>query len=113
MHPGLSARAQNVNMVQDYFVTRYIAEFINTLSSLVYGQLKPDAPSCHKKRKKTDKKCVIVAYGIYGLAHGRRNGSRLVSYCGLIGVGVCSAGYHMTLKYHTQMCKLISALSAS
>lgn len=31
--------------LQDYLVTRYIAEFINTLSSLVYGKLKPDAPS--------------------------------------------------------------------
>jgi dihydroceramidase len=29
----------------------------------------------------------------------------VVSYLGLIGVGICSAGYHMTLKYHTQMCK--------
>jgi hypothetical protein len=31
-------------------------------------------------------------------------GFRSISYLGLIGVGVCSAGYHMTLKYHTQMC---------
>lgn len=47
-----------------------------------------------------------VAYGIYGLLGNPRsiNGSRLISYCGLIGVGVCSAAYHMTLKYHTQMC---------
>lgn len=22
-----------------------------------------------------------------------------------MGVGICSAGYHMTLKYHTQMCR--------
>ncbi|KFG81407.1 putative alkaline phytoceramidase [Metarhizium anisopliae] len=79
--PFWGAPTSNLNFCEeDYLVTRYIAEFINTLSSLVY-----------------------VAYGIYGLAHGRRNGSRLVSYCGLIGVGVCSAGYHMTLKYHTQM----------
>ncbi|KAH8656848.1 ceramidase [Ilyonectria robusta] len=68
---------------QDYVVTKYIAEFINTLSSLVY-----------------------VVYGFYGLFNGRQNsptGPRLVSYCGLIGVGVCSGAYHMTLKYHTQM----------
>ncbi|KAH7309736.1 ceramidase [Stachybotrys elegans] len=67
---------------EDYVVTRYIAEFINTLSSLTF-----------------------VAFGLYGLFiyPGSPTGPRLVSYCGLIGVGLCSAGYHMTLKYHTQM----------
>lgn len=46
-------------------------------------------------------------YGIYGLSNNRLNhraGPRLLSYYGLIGVGICSGGYHMTLKYHTQMC---------
>ncbi|EWY95174.1 hypothetical protein FOYG_04291 [Fusarium oxysporum NRRL 32931] len=67
---------------EDYVITRYIAEFINTLSSLTY-----------------------VAYGLYGLLTSPKfpTGPRLASYCGLIGVGICSAGYHMTLKYHTQM----------
>ncbi|KAB8236411.1 hypothetical protein ETB97_010339 [Aspergillus alliaceus] len=68
---------------EDYVITRYIAEFINTLSSFVY-----------------------VLYGIYGLSklcHKKHAGSRSIPYFGLIGVGVCSAGYHMTLKYHTQM----------
>ncbi|KAE8373048.1 alkaline phytoceramidase [Aspergillus bertholletiae] len=68
---------------EDYVITRYIAEFINTLSSFVY-----------------------IGYGLYGLLklrHKPHAGSRAIPYCGLIGVGVCSAGYHMTLKYHTQM----------
>ncbi|KAB8274633.1 alkaline phytoceramidase [Aspergillus minisclerotigenes] len=68
---------------EDYVITRYIAEFINTLSSFVY-----------------------IAYGIYGLSklrHKPNASSRSIPYFGLIGVGVCSAGYHMTLKYHTQM----------
>ncbi|KEY70570.1 hypothetical protein S7711_02723 [Stachybotrys chartarum IBT 7711] len=67
---------------EDYVVTRYVAEFVNTLSSLAF-----------------------VAYGVYGLSRGThsRAGPSLISYCGLMGVGVCSAGYHMTLKYHTQM----------
>ncbi|PLB54693.1 alkaline phytoceramidase [Aspergillus steynii IBT 23096] len=68
---------------EDYVVTRYVGEFINTLSSFVY-----------------------VIYGIYGLLQLHRNGrtgSRSITYCGLIGVGICSGGYHMTLKYHTQM----------
>ena len=49
----------------------------------------------------------VVMYGVYGLWQLRQTanaGLRRVSYCGLIGVGVCSGGYHMTLKYHTQMC---------
>ncbi|KAL4897965.1 alkaline phytoceramidase [Aspergillus ambiguus] len=68
---------------EDYVITRYIGEFINTLSSLVY-----------------------IVYGLYGLWKLRQKPhacSRSIPYCGLIGVGVCSAGYHMTLKYHTQM----------
>ncbi|GFF35854.1 alkaline ceramidase YPC1 [Aspergillus udagawae] len=69
---------------EDYVITRYIAEFINTFSSLIY-----------------------IVYGIYGLArlYQKRHAtlSRSIPYFGLMGVGVCSAGYHMTLKYHTQM----------
>ncbi|KAI8686424.1 hypothetical protein NCS55_00318100 [Fusarium keratoplasticum] len=67
---------------EDYVITRYIAEFVNTLSSLAY-----------------------VAYGLYGLFSCPQlpTGSRLFLYCGLVGVGICSGGYHMTLKYHTQM----------
>ncbi|KAL4913305.1 ceramidase [Aspergillus aurantiobrunneus] len=69
---------------EDYVITRYVAEFINTLSSLNY-----------------------CAFGLYGLAklHKKHQASvsRCIPYYGLIGVGVCSAGYHMTLKYHTQM----------
>lgn len=70
---------------EDYVITRYVAEFINTLSSLIY-----------------------CAFGLYGIAKLQRKQqatfSRCIPYYGLIGVGVCSAGYHMTLKYHTQMC---------
>ena len=57
---------------------------------------------------------LLVAYGIYGLAKtppGGQTGPRLISYCGLIGVGICSAGYHMTLKYHTQMCMALDPSS--
>ncbi|KAJ5772978.1 alkaline phytoceramidase [Penicillium paradoxum] len=68
---------------EDFVITRFVGEFINTLSSLVF-----------------------VGYGIYGLLQLHRKkqtGYRSISYLGLIGVGVCSASYHMTLKYHTQM----------
>ncbi|KAJ5102994.1 hypothetical protein N7532_003523 [Penicillium argentinense] len=68
---------------EDYVISRFVAEFINTFSSFVY-----------------------ICYGIYGLLHLRgkpQAAFRSISYLGLIGVGVCSAGYHMTLKYHTQM----------
>ncbi|OOF90627.1 hypothetical protein ASPCADRAFT_211932 [Aspergillus carbonarius ITEM 5010] len=68
---------------EDYVITRYVAEFINTLSSFTY-----------------------ILYGLYGLHHlhkRHQSGPRSIPYFGLIGVGICSAGYHMTLKYHTQM----------
>ncbi|KAK5992082.1 Alkaline ceramidase YPC1-like protein [Cladobotryum mycophilum] len=84
IQPFWGAQTSYLNFCEeDYVVTRYIAEFINTLSSLAY-----------------------VAFGIYGLINIRqtpRSSIRLASYFGLIGVGLCSAGYHMTLKYHTQM----------
>ncbi|EFW99283.1 alkaline ceramidase family protein [Grosmannia clavigera kw1407] len=70
-------------LVKDYVITQYIAEFINTLSSLVFA-----------------------AYGMWGLwqiRHKANAASRSIPYFGLIGVGICSTGYHMTLKYHTQM----------
>ncbi|KAL2810883.1 alkaline phytoceramidase [Aspergillus granulosus] len=69
---------------EDYVLTKYVAEFVNTFSSFVF-----------------------IIYGLYGLRklHGNRQAtvSRSIPYFGLMGVGVCSAGYHMTLKYHTQM----------
>ncbi|KAJ5455713.1 uncharacterized protein N7458_003977 [Penicillium daleae] len=53
-----------------------------------------------------DNNILLVLFGIYGLRQLQQKqqaGFRSISYLGLIGVGVCSAGYHMTLKYHTQM----------
>jgi len=72
---------------EDYVISRYVGEFINSLSSLTF-----------------------VLYGIYGLATSSTfpRGPRLVSYLGLMGVGICSGGYHMTLKYHTQMADELS-----
>ncbi|KAJ5153994.1 alkaline phytoceramidase [Penicillium coprophilum] len=71
-------------LFKDYVITRYVAEFINTLSSLVY-----------------------IVLGIHGLLRIIKNGQatvgRSLPFFGLMGVGVCSAGYHMTLKYQTQM----------
>ncbi|KAL2842901.1 alkaline phytoceramidase [Aspergillus pseudoustus] len=70
----------------DYAISRYIGEFINSLSNVIY-----------------------VVYGIYGLHQlrqkGNKNGDplRTLSYWGLIAVGVCSVVFHVSLKYHTQM----------
>jgi hypothetical protein len=51
---------------------------------------------------------IFIIYGIYGLMklYQKRHAtlSRSIPYFGLMGVGACSGGYHMTLKYHTQMC---------
>ncbi|PYH44466.1 ceramidase [Aspergillus saccharolyticus JOP 1030-1] len=71
----------------DYAVSRYIAEFINSLTNVVY-----------------------IIYGIYGLRQLRRkprkyatDALRAVPYWGLIAVGLCSFAFHLSLKYHTQM----------
>ncbi|KAF2031942.1 alkaline ceramidase family protein [Setomelanomma holmii] len=71
---------------EDYLITPYIGEFINTLTNATY-----------------------VIYGLHGLRRvGPRKDGGLIStlafpYWGLIGVGVLSAWFHATLKYHSQM----------
>ncbi|PWY80568.1 alkaline ceramidase family protein [Aspergillus heteromorphus CBS 117.55] len=76
---------------EDYLVTRYVAEFINTLTNLTY-----------------------VLYAIYGIRSLQRKPNakafRTVPYWGLMGVGICSGIYHMSLKYHTQMMDDLSML---
>ncbi|KAJ5280541.1 ceramidase [Penicillium angulare] len=76
---------------EDYIVSRYIAEFINTLSNFTY-----------------------IFYGIYGLRKLRHTGifdlSRCFPYWGLIAVGICSSAFHISLKYHTQMLDDLSML---
>ncbi|KAI2731836.1 hypothetical protein CBS147332_975 [Penicillium roqueforti] len=70
----------------DYAVSRYIAEFVNSLTNVVY-----------------------IIYGIYGLRHLQRKANkhgdslRVLPYWGLIAVGLCSFAFHVSLKYHTQM----------
>ncbi|KAB8237531.1 ceramidase [Aspergillus alliaceus] len=69
---------------EDYVVTRYVAEFINSLTNLLY-----------------------IFYGIYGLRRLRQKSNvdvfRTIPYWGLMAVGICSAAFHISLKYQTQM----------
>ncbi|KXS98207.1 hypothetical protein AC578_289 [Pseudocercospora eumusae] len=79
---------------QDYQITYYIAEFINTTTSLAY-----------------------IAYGIHGLRRQKRRDASLFSttnlaYWALIGVGIFSSLYHTTLKYQTQMSDEMSMYGA-
>ncbi|PLB43362.1 alkaline ceramidase family protein [Aspergillus steynii IBT 23096] len=79
---------------EDYVITRYIAEFINTLTNLSY-----------------------ILYAIYGLRrlHAKPNVHvfRLFPYWGLMAVGICSAAFHISMKYHTQMMDDLSMLFAT
>ncbi|KAE8423340.1 ceramidase [Aspergillus pseudocaelatus] len=76
---------------EDYVVTRYIAEFINSLTNIVY-----------------------ILYAIYGLRKLRQKSScdifRAIPYWGLMAVGICSAAFHISLKYHIQMLDDLSML---
>ncbi|KAB8209839.1 alkaline ceramidase family protein [Aspergillus parasiticus] len=76
---------------EDYAVTRYIAEFINSLTNLVY-----------------------IFYAIYGIRKLRQKSSRdifrAIPYWSLMAVGICSAAFHISLKYHTQMLDDLSML---
>ncbi|KAF2706868.1 alkaline phytoceramidase [Pleomassaria siparia CBS 279.74] len=81
---------------EDYIISTYIAEFVNTLTNLTY-----------------------ILYGAHGLrrVRKRKDGGLLstlaIPYWGLIGVGVLSGWYHATLKYHSQMGDDLSMFLAS
>ncbi|KAF2740032.1 alkaline ceramidase-like protein [Polyplosphaeria fusca] len=81
---------------EDYIITPYIGEFINTLTNITY-----------------------VIYGTRGLirVQPRKDGGLFSTlafpYWGLIGVGVLSGWYHATLNYHSQMGDDLSMLLAS
>ncbi|KAJ5165919.1 hypothetical protein N7492_006215 [Penicillium capsulatum] len=76
---------------EDYVVTRYVAEFINSLTNLTY-----------------------VFYAVYGLLQLRKKSNRdffrALPYWGLMAVGICSASFHVSLQYHTQMLDDLSML---
>ncbi|PKY04679.1 alkaline phytoceramidase [Aspergillus campestris IBT 28561] len=81
------APTSKVNFCEaDYAISRYIAEFVNSLTNVIY-----------------------IIYGIYGLRQLRQNANKYVDplralpYWGLIAVGLCSFAFHASLKYHTQM----------
>ncbi|KAI9034932.1 ceramidase [Aspergillus affinis] len=69
---------------EDYAITRYIAEFINSLTNISY-----------------------ILFAIHGLRQLNRKSNtdvfRVIPYYGLMAVGICSASFHITMKYHTQM----------
>ncbi|KAL2796588.1 alkaline ceramidase family protein [Aspergillus keveii] len=83
--PFWGAATANSNFCElDYAITRYVAEFINTLTNLVY-----------------------IIYAIRGLRNLYKKPEvdtlRTLPYWGLMAVGLCSGAFHMSLKYHTQM----------
>ena len=79
---------------EDYIVTRYVAEFINSLTNVAY--------------------LIYAVYGIYKLRQKpTAHTFRTIPYCGLLAVGVCSATFHLSLKYHTQMLDDVSMLFAT
>ncbi|KAF2495802.1 alkaline phytoceramidase [Lophium mytilinum] len=94
--PYWGAPNSNANFCEeDYIVTSYIAEFVNTVTNISY-----------------------VIYGAHGLSRLRGKPDGPLSflgfpYWGLIGVGVLSAYFHATLKYHSQMCDDTSMLVAT
>ncbi|KFY13363.1 hypothetical protein V492_03316 [Pseudogymnoascus sp. VKM F-4246] len=78
---------------EDYIVTPYIAELINTLTNLTY-----------------------ILYAIHGIYKnwGRKDAFlRNIPYLGIMGVGFGSALFHATNKYYTQWADDLSMLLAT
>jgi len=78
---------------EDYILTPYIAEFINTLTNITY---------------------LLYAYhGIKNNANRKDAVLRNLPYLGIAGVGIGSAIFHATMKYYTQWCDDLSMLVAT
>ncbi|OCK83281.1 alkaline ceramidase family protein [Lepidopterella palustris CBS 459.81] len=94
--PAWGAPESQANFCEeDYIITSYIAEFVNTLTNLTY-----------------------IIYAIHGLRRLRGNSGGPFSflgfpYWGLAAVGICSGYFHGTLKYHSQMSDELSMLVAT
>lgn len=86
-------------------MTRYVAEFINSLTNLVYSK-KPASILIRSLEQVLI--CYLVFYAIYGLhklwQKSNNDFFRALPYWGLMAVGICSAIFHVSLQYHTQMC---------
>lgn len=86
-------------------MTRYIGEFVNTLTNLVYSMNAPRAVHLSGSRILI----IVVIYAIHGIRSLRQKKHvstfRAIPYWGLMAVGICSAAFHGSLKYHTQMSK--------
>ena len=91
--PSWSERdAQSNFCEEDYAITPYIAEFVNTLSNLAY-----------------------VICGCIGLWRERSNSNRTrcIGYYGLIIVGICSGLFHSLLRFWAQMADDLSMFLAT
>lgn len=77
---------------EDYIVTAYIAEFINTLTNLVYIYY-----AYHGVKSNSNRKDAIL---------------RNLPYLGIAAVGLGSGIFHATLKNYTQWCDDLSMLLA-
>lgn len=92
-------------------MTRYIGEFINTLTNLVYSMIYARAVYLFANRMLI----IPVVYAIYGIRSLRQKKDastfRSIPYWGLMAVGICSAAFHGSLKYHTQMSKPSTSIS--
>jgi len=85
--------AQHSFCEEDYILTTYIAEFINTVTSITY---------------------ILYAYrGIKNNADRKDAILRNLPYLGIAGVGIGSAIFHATMKNYTQWCDDLSMLIAT
>ncbi|KAF2229593.1 alkaline phytoceramidase [Viridothelium virens] len=83
-NPAWGSPSSKANFCEeDYLISGYFAEFVNTITNTTY-----------------------ILYAIYGIrSHYRKNGAFMacLPYVGLAGVGVCSWYFHMVLNYYAQM----------
>ncbi|KAL2071737.1 hypothetical protein VTL71DRAFT_12972 [Oculimacula yallundae] len=86
------ANAQANFCEEDYIITPYIAEFINTLTNIMY--------------------LVYAFYGIKNNVNRKDAVLRNLPYLGIAAVGFGSAIFHATMKNYTQWCDDLSMLVA-
>ncbi|CAL3967690.1 hypothetical protein PZA11_003926 [Diplocarpon coronariae] len=87
-----SVNAQHNFCEEDYILTSYIAEVVNTLTNLTY--------------------LYYALHGIKNNANRKDAVLRNLPYLGIAGVGLGSAVFHATMKNYTQWCDDLSMLVA-
>ncbi len=91
---------------EDYIISPYIAEFINTLTNIVYRKFNQISQSPSKNTSTSlINEHFLVILALHGLHRTWGNWERSLPHLGLFGVGLGSGIFHASLREWPQICE--------